>query len=70
MRKVAPYNGQNPVEYNGKIYRINGLYNGLSYNLCEADFLYKGKWYGVKNTQTLIDLRKYIDKQNTRAGGG
>lgn len=61
MLNIFPYNGRNPVIYNNKIYWVNRLHNGINYNLCEADFLYKGKWHKVRNTQILIDLRRNID---------
>ena len=49
------------IEYNGKKYKIKGLHDGISYNFCSADYLYKGNWYEVKNTQILNDLRRFID---------
>lgn len=52
------------IEYNGKIYKIKNLRDGISNNWVEADFWYKDRWIEVKNLQICIDLRRYIDANN------
>jgi hypothetical protein len=52
------------IEYNGKIYKIKNLYDGISNNWVEADFWYKDRWIEVKNLQICIDLRRFIDGKN------
>lgn len=52
------------IEYNGKIYKINKLYDGISNNWVEADFWYKDRWVEVINQQICIDLRRFIDGKN------
>ena len=48
------------INFNGKTYKIKRIINGISYNYCEADFLYKGQWNEIKNLQILINLAKFI----------
>jgi hypothetical protein len=50
------------LHYKGKEYRIKRITTVfIDVPSCEADFLYKGKWREVKNTQILIDLRKVFE---------